>query len=164
MQELYAGVALDHVSESEVSIGLAIHDGTYSIDFGIHHISDLNKSKEKRAKAIGDMIVEKLDSYRHHACCKIMGVGLSQKIIDESPDVASRLWAELDIVPWVLQLGIDLTEEEMQDARGVDGWSVDEKADSLVRKCILSVPVVSTIFGVCTNTYTACSVQRSSLA
>lgn len=122
-----------------MAIGIAIHDGTYSIDFGVHHISGLNKLKGKRAKAIADMIVEELDSYRHHACCKLMGAGLSQDLIDESPDVASRLWTELDIVPWVLQLGIDLTEEEMRDIDGPKQWAVDEKADSLVRKCILSV-------------------------
>jgi len=136
-QELYAGVALDIISENEVSIGIAIHDGTYSIDFGIHTISGLSKTKEKRGKAISDLIYEKLDSYKHEACCKLMGVGLAPNVHIESPALASRLWTGLDIVPFVMQVGIDLNNQQLEEIRGEKGWSVDEKADSMVRKCIL---------------------------
>lgn len=90
-----------------------------------------------------------------------MGVGIGPEVYKQCPGVPSRMWAELDIVPWVLQIGIDLDTDEMKEIHGEEGWAVDEKADSLVRKCILLV----------TRTHqaephadciTGCSVQPSS--
>lgn len=46
--------------------------------------------------------------------------------------LAPALWRELDIIPIVVNVGIDVDGEQEQIIED-GGWSIDEEADSLVR-------------------------------
>ena len=48
-----------------------------------------------------------------------------------SPELPSRLWYELDVVPMVFENGDEYREFAQSDLR------VDEQADSMARKCIM---------------------------
>ena len=63
---------------------------------------------------------------------KFLGVGISETIFREiSPEVPSRLWAELDVVPMVFRSSFNYPDTAPEQQR------VDEQADSMARKCLM---------------------------
>ena len=63
---------------------------------------------------------------------KFLGVGISETLFNEiSPQLPSRLWAELDVVPMVFRMGLSYPNEKQEEQR------VDEQADSMARKCLM---------------------------
>jgi len=71
---------------------------------------------------------------------KIVGAAIPQALDRKIPNLCSRLWKELDILPLVLD---EYNEPRQQSDRGSYatflGWKekhVDEQADSMARKCV----------------------------
>ena len=63
---------------------------------------------------------------------KFLGAGVTDTLFKEiSPELPSRLWKELDVVPLVFRVGLSypINMEETQ--------RVDEQADAMARKCIM---------------------------
>jgi hypothetical protein len=114
-----------------------VHDGTYSIDFAVHRIclSDGAGTEGSPADYIADHIVSQLETYRKEHLCKILGAGVTSDLANLSPSLCSKLWLELDIVPFVLDPKplptAARTSHRLND--------VDEIADSMARKCLLCV-------------------------
>jgi len=78
-----------------------------------------------------DVIVNELKNYSEEHCFKIIGCGICQNVAKLSDKLAPALWKELDVIPFVLEPGVDVDNEEKQ--RIADGaWGVDEEADSVV--------------------------------
>lgn len=81
-----------------------------------------------------------LQRYREKHAEKIVSAALHQSLVYRCPSLCSRLWSELDIVPLVL----DHKDRERQhndpgELTTFAGWhkkELDERADSMVRKCI----------------------------
>ena len=121
-------------------MGIAIHDGTYCIDFCVHHVClPPSTSKQHQADTVEDFVVSRLEKFRHEHLCKILGAGLSVELHAHSPRLASRLWQDLDIVPMVFRVGMDLSPEVATSVQNGHGWSIDEQADSVAKKCIMYV-------------------------
>ncbi|KAK5119254.1 hypothetical protein LTR85_007868 [Meristemomyces frigidus] len=82
------------------------------------------EAAERRAHAFAEHIMKTTREYARKNDCKFVGAGISSKLLELSPQLPARLWAESDIVP------ISLHEKRDFD-------DVDEIADSMARKCIL---------------------------
>jgi len=96
---------------------------TYTIDFTIRDVSP--------DEDIVKVIVSNLKSYSEEHCFKIIGCGICQNVAKLNNELGPMLWKELDVIPFILEPGVDVDNEEKQRiAEG--GWSVDEEADSVV--------------------------------
>jgi len=118
--------------QSSVVIAIAIRDTVYSLDYAI---TELDKSENS---IIINHIISELRSYSHNNTAKFIGIGIPQSLAKKIPELCSRLWLDLDIVPIVLNT---LHEKNLDKVRS-NHWdykSVDEQADSLARKCIMLV-------------------------
>jgi hypothetical protein len=122
-------------SESAVKIGIAIHDGTYSVDYAVHRLcAQEDARKDENSEWIADHIVAQLEAYRKEHVCKILGAGVTLELHHKSPNLCSQLWQELDIVPIVVESNPLLPSTKSREKR--KALLVDEIADSAARKCL----------------------------
>lgn len=132
-QEFWAGIAVEQKSEKAVNVGIAIHDGTYSVDFAIYRIFQEDKDQaDSNFDWVADQVTLELSAYRKEHLCKILGAGVTPELHELSPNLCSRLWSELDIVPFVVESNRIVPINK--DRPGTP--SVDEAADSAARKCL----------------------------
>lgn len=131
-----------------------VHDGTYSIDFATTSIggNSSNNSEssgpnsesnsgtatpstaEERADFFAEDIITKIKHYRDEHLYKFVGAGLTTKTVQVCPQLPSRLWLELDIVPLVLEPSSGRHNTASPDAPNY--ILVDEEADAVVRKAL----------------------------
>ena len=130
-QELWAGIAIQEENDKTVNIGFAVHDGTYSVDFAIHRIT-IEEEPGPEGDWIVDHIVPAIANYRKEHVCKILGAGITTELHKKSPNLCSRLWAELDIIPIVVESNVPLLDNKQHH----HSFQVDEIADSAARKCL----------------------------
>ncbi|KAK5090433.1 hypothetical protein LTR05_000605 [Lithohypha guttulata] len=129
-QELWAGLAIFKKNNKEVSVGIAIHDGTYSVDFAVHQVSVVEGDNvDEHSGTIENHVIESLATYRKEHVCKLLGAGVTVELDSAAPKLCSRLWAELDIVPVVFK-----STSILDDNTPIE--NVDELADSAARKCL----------------------------
>lgn len=117
-----------------MEIGFTTHDGTYSIDFAVQVIGDLDDD----GSVMGDMphelanhIISSISDYQHNHLYKFVGAGVTKALVNMSPELPSRLWLELDIVPMVFERRLDTL------GRPTDVMSVDEESDKMARKSLM---------------------------
>ncbi|KAF2143042.1 glycosyltransferase family 4 protein [Aplosporella prunicola CBS 121167] len=90
------------------------------------------KEGEKSA-LLADYFIGRIESYQQEHMYKFVGAGLSTRVVELSPELPSRLWWELDIVPMVFEQGL----EDPRGQSDVGPVAVDELADSMARKCLM---------------------------
>ncbi len=121
-------------------VAVAIRDSVYFIDFSVGHLKfDHSRSGSDPEALIADYIVSELGKYEHEHLCKFLSAGLPESLMEMSPKLCSRLWAELDIVPIVLHIGKGHRHDTVQGQTYWDLKRIDEQADSMARKSIMSV-------------------------
>ncbi|KAK5727146.1 hypothetical protein LTR15_003039 [Elasticomyces elasticus] len=138
LSELWLGIAAQE-ADGEIHVGFACHDGTYTIDFAVHKLNTDDQDVEtpkgqptgvwNHSVAVADYLVRSIRAYSEKNHYKFLGAGISQEIIRLSPQVAARIWTELDIVPIAIREG-----ESGRMVKSV--VSVDELADSMARKAL----------------------------
>lgn len=124
-------------------IAIAIRDTTYLLDF-LEYPFPPNDSREPPYSAIEDFIINQLRDYSGKQLEKFAGVAMPDKIAHRCPDLCSRLWSELDIVPLAMHERDRLEKSASKDMASKDmaSWRekrVDELAESMARKCIRCV-------------------------
>lgn len=129
---LYCGISAVFADDHTVVVALAIHDTVYLIDFTVKHIV-LDDSLSMGQDVISDHVISALQDYEHENFAKFVGAGLPTTVKYMSPNLCSRLWLELDIVPVVLRPDDEHKEKSFWDVK-----RVDEQADSMARKCIMN--------------------------
>lgn len=92
---------------------------------------------EERAEYFAEDIISKIKHYRENHCFKFVGAGLTTDTVKLCPQLPTRLWLELDIVPLVLphatgRHNVGCIEEPRH-------LTIDEQADAVVRKALRSV-------------------------
>lgn len=92
-------------------------------------------SLEDRPTELANWIVNKLKSYQQEHLYKYLGAGVSEKVLEYSPQLASRLWQELDIVPLVLEHDVSINGKIHRNRHATT--LVDEEADSMARKALM---------------------------
>ncbi|QDS69987.1 hypothetical protein FKW77_003199 [Venturia effusa] len=132
---LYVGIAATRRDNGQLSIYLSFNDGTYSVDFSEHTFDNPTDdlTPEALSAALSDYLAGTIQQYEQAHQCKIQGAGLTKCLIDLSPKLPSRLWAELDILTFIFDRGL-----EAPLARSMpNSVTVDEEADSMARKCLM---------------------------
>ncbi|KAJ7273572.1 glycosyltransferase family 4 protein [Mycena haematopus] len=97
---MWVGIAGQSVNGDKCEIALAIHDSVYATDFASATIT-LGKDK---AKDIEAFVILTLRKFSSEHLCKFLGAGVSLALLKESPNLATHLWLELDIVPIVFNI------------------------------------------------------------
>ncbi|CAJ0645278.1 607_t:CDS:2 [Entrophospora sp. SA101] len=135
-QTVYLGLELDYdqVNQQKIVYAVAIHDGYYTIDFEFSSV-DVSKYKTEQEKINGaiDTILGNITSYVRSQNFKVQAIGLGaylknqdgkniKKLLYTSPTLASRIWLELDALPFIVH---------------TKGMTVDERASSAVRKTVV---------------------------
>ena len=119
-------------------IAIAIRNTDYLVDY-LECGFTLDESQTP-CFGICDSIVASLETYSRAYLEKIIGLAMPKEIDEKIPNLCSRLWADLDCIPLVL----DQHQKSRQPMdrgnyatfRGWNEKSLDEQADSMARKCI----------------------------
>lgn len=151
VRPLYVGIAIVPNRANELQLGLAVHDGTYCIDFMVQALPSFASTAASEASSepaskpatplstgeatptLADHIVAKIRDYREVNLAKFMGAGMTELVAKLSPHLPARLWSELDIVAFVFNPGKD---EESISMRQTGYISVDEDSAWLARKTV----------------------------
>ncbi|KAM3449343.1 hypothetical protein MY3296_007039 [Beauveria thailandica] len=118
--ELYVGIS-DLPGSSQAEVAIAIRDTVYLVDVVYPTIPDGSPDE------IQDAIIEHLRAYEHGNAAKFVGAGVQESLIHHLPSLCSRLWHELDVIPIAIP---------NRDGDGGYEKRIDERADSMARKCI----------------------------
>ncbi|CAG8842445.1 36099_t:CDS:1, partial [Gigaspora margarita] len=145
-QAIYLGLEIDYNGETdEVEYSICTNDGNYSLDFEVSSIdvSDITKRESHKdveyIERVTTVIFEKIRNYALTQNCKIHAIGLgahikkreptgllngrnAKSLLFEAPGLASRLWLEYDILPFII---------------GTRGKGIDERASSAIRKAVI---------------------------
>lgn len=84
---------------------------------------------------ITQFIIDQLRTYEKDHLEKFFGIALPSLLVEKCPALCSRMWAELDIVPFVL----DPHGPQNVEWVNMELWrtkTLDERAESIARKCI----------------------------
>jgi hypothetical protein len=120
-----------------VDIAFAIHDGIFSLQY--FSVKSVNLGQHSQDDEIANIVIRELKSYERCYLAKFIGAGLPQELKERSPSLPSRLWLDLDVVP-ILITTVTSNHGDGTNATYRSWWhkkSVDEQANSMVRKCIL---------------------------
>ncbi|RDI86551.1 Repressible alkaline phosphatase [Venturia inaequalis] len=131
---LYVGIAITRRDNARLLSYLSFNNGTYSVDsleqtFGFSNDDD-QTTPEALSIALSDQLLRSIQQYEQQHQCKIQGAGITKHVIDLCPNLPSRLWGELDILPFIFDSGLDAGKVHVE-------VTVDEEADSMARKCLM---------------------------
>ncbi|KAJ5151361.1 uncharacterized protein N7482_010613 [Penicillium canariense] len=132
-QAIYAGAAVRFHLLAGATIALAVRDCTYPLDFAQFEFP--SGSRRDGWEGLTKFILEKAADYQEKHSQKFVGLAMPTELHERCPELCSRLWAELDIIPIVLRsseekVSLGLYEENLSFK------SLDEHAESIARKCI----------------------------
>jgi hypothetical protein len=129
-QNIYAGISVYIPTESESHVAIALRDETYLLDF-------IENTFDSPASHTCQQIIAGLKKYSDVHSEKILGAALSRSLHQRMPALCRQLWAELDIIPIILdeEPDINATAETMTRIH-FERKPIDEQAESLSRKCI----------------------------
>ncbi|KAJ7343622.1 trehalose phosphorylase [Mycena albidolilacea] len=97
---MWVGIAGHSTDATKFEIAFAVHDSVYATDFSSATIT-LGKDK---AKDIEAFVLHTIRQFCADHLCKFLGAGVTVGLLKESPNLATRLWLELDIVPIVFNI------------------------------------------------------------
>lgn len=87
-----------------------------------------------------DSVIAELKQYSRTYAEKIVALALPKEVDERFPDFCPRLWMELDCIPIVLeQLHRPRRKTDQGNLSTFSSWntkSLDEQADSMMRKCV----------------------------
>ncbi|KAF7363317.1 Trehalose phosphorylase [Mycena sanguinolenta] len=96
---MWVGIA-GQLDGNKCEIALAVHDSVYATDFTSATIT-LGKDKAKEIEAFVLLTLRKFSSEH---LCKFLGAGVTLGLLKECPNLCTRLWMDMDIVPIVFNI------------------------------------------------------------
>ncbi|KAI0048555.1 glycosyltransferase family 4 protein [Auriscalpium vulgare] len=97
---MWAGLAGAVVNgNSGYEIAISIHDSVYNTDFNSIVIPYTPNADEKQQADIENHVLQALRKFGSEHVCKFLGAGVTLSLLREAPNLCTRLWLELDIVP-----------------------------------------------------------------
>ncbi|CAL1703743.1 unnamed protein product [Somion occarium] len=97
-----AGTVINNQTEFEVAI--SIHDSVYNTDFASSIVKYDVNDPEAQAAVIEEHVLQTIRSFSSEHLCKFLGAGVTLSLLREAPNLCTRLWLELDIVPIVFNI------------------------------------------------------------
>ncbi|SJL00258.1 probable Trehalose phosphorylase [Armillaria ostoyae] len=102
---MWAGIAGNPVNNNtQFEIAVSVHDSVYSTDFASTIIPYSATDLEKTAKSIEQHVLDTLRNFCNEHLCKFLGAGVTLSLLRESPNLCTRLWLDMDIVPIVFNI------------------------------------------------------------
>jgi hypothetical protein len=102
-------------------------------------IKSVNLRENSQGDEISDHVVKELKSYERCYLAKFIGAGFPLELRERSPNLSSKLWLELDIVP--ISIMVDTPcDKDGTKSKHPSWWykkGLDEQASSMVRKCLM---------------------------
>ncbi|KAL6229500.1 hypothetical protein BDW75DRAFT_235169 [Aspergillus navahoensis] len=86
-------------------------------------------------RGITDFVMTEVKEYQESHIQKFIGLAMSSELAESCPDLCSRLWLELDIIPMVLSRAEESVSWGSYD-EALPLKSLDERAESIARKCL----------------------------
>jgi hypothetical protein len=118
---------------TRATLAFAVRDDSYPLDFAQFEFP--SGSCGAGWAGFTEFVLEKARDYQEKHCQKFVGLAMSNDLCEHSPDLCSRLWAELDIIPIVLRSSEEKVSWGLYE-ENLAHKSLDELAESLARKCI----------------------------
>ncbi|KAJ6546539.1 trehalose phosphorylase [Mycena vulgaris] len=97
---MWVGIAGNSIDSSKFEIALAVHDSVYMTDF----TSAVITLSKDRASDIEAFVIQTIRKFCSEHLCKFLGAGVTLTLLKETPNLATRLWMDLDIVPIVFNI------------------------------------------------------------
>ena len=143
-QRIYAGFSASRATDSVSTIALAIRDTTYLLDF---FERDLSAEKGPSHEVIVEYVLSKLKQFSDEHFEKFMGLAMPQHVAQSCPDLCTRLWREMDVIPLVLpeEQHPRVGEQHLKEFPDDVDWEsrgIGEQAESMGRKCVRLVQFV----------------------
>ncbi|TDL27587.1 trehalose phosphorylase [Rickenella mellea] len=102
---MWAGIAGSAVpNEGGFEIAVSVHDSVYNTDFASSVIPAVHSANKSKAEFIEDHVIQTLRDFSQEHVCKFLGAGVTLSLLKEAPNLCTRLWLELDIVPIVFNI------------------------------------------------------------
>ncbi|GKZ37927.1 hypothetical protein AbraIFM66950_009790 [Aspergillus brasiliensis] len=132
LNTIYAGLSVRISDDSESHVAIALRDETYLLDF-----MEFASPASAKPSQTCQLIADNLRKYSDAQSEKILGVALPLSLHKTLPALCPKLWAELDIIPIVLEeeLDADATAETATRVH-FQKKPIDEQSESLSRKCV----------------------------
>ncbi|KAJ5666494.1 uncharacterized protein N7477_008942 [Penicillium maclennaniae] len=130
---IYAGLAAHFHLLAGATFAFTVRDSVYPLDFAQYEFHSGNR--RDGWPGLSEFILSKVRDYQQNHSQKFIGLAMSTELSERCPELCSRLWAELDIIPIVLRK----SEENISWGLYEDNLasrSLDEHAESIARKCI----------------------------
>ncbi|ODM19346.1 hypothetical protein SI65_05964 [Aspergillus cristatus] len=135
--KIYAGLSV-WTMNSMSTVSLAIRDTTYLLDF-IQRDMSAGETGPSHVVII-NYVLSRLRRFTDEHSDKFMGLAMPQRVAKLCPELCSRLWTELDVIPIVLPEDRRLIEQQSQrdlpTGVNVDSREIGEQAESMGRKCV----------------------------
>lgn len=87
-------------------------------------------------RVIVDFVLTKLRKFTEEHFDKFMGLAMPQRIAQRCPNLCSRLWMELDVIPLVLPEEQQLSKRDLPMEVNWELRDTGEQAESMSRKCV----------------------------
>ncbi|KZT74138.1 glycosyltransferase family 4 protein [Daedalea quercina L-15889] len=105
LQPMWAGIAGAVINNNtQFEIAMSIHDSVYCTDFESSVVPYDPTDPEKQATAIERHVLETLRKFSTEHLCKFLGAGVTLILLREAPNLCTRLWLDMDIVPIVFNI------------------------------------------------------------
>ncbi|KAF4576454.1 Trehalose phosphorylase [Pleurotus pulmonarius] len=102
---MWAGVAGTLVNNNtQYEIAVTVHDGVYSTDFASVIIPVTPGDTAKNSKDIEAQVLNLIRKFSAEHLCKFLGAGITLALLKECPNLCTRLWLDMDIVPIVFNI------------------------------------------------------------
>ncbi|KAF9477371.1 trehalose phosphorylase [Pholiota conissans] len=97
-----AGAVINNNTQYEIAV--SIHDSVYNTDFASMSLAYNPNNPDKNAKEIEQFVLQTLRKFSIGHLCKFLGAGVTLSLLKESPNLCTRLWLDMDIVPYVFNI------------------------------------------------------------
>ncbi|KAF8631432.1 hypothetical protein AX17_005109 [Amanita inopinata Kibby_2008] len=102
---MWAGIAGSPVdNNTKFEIAISVHDSVYTTDFSSTTIPYSPGNPELNGTEIEKYVFSALRMFSEEHLCKFLGAGITLSLLKEAPNLCTRLWLEMDVVPIVFHI------------------------------------------------------------
>ncbi|KAI0702342.1 trehalose phosphorylase [Cytidiella melzeri] len=102
---MWAGIAGTVVNNgTSFEVAISVHDSVYNTDFASALVPYDATEPDAQSEAIEKHVISTIRKFSTEHLCKFLGAGVTLSLLKEAPNLCTRLWLELDIVPIVFNI------------------------------------------------------------
>ncbi|KAI0648237.1 trehalose synthase [Trametes meyenii] len=102
---MWAGIAGSVINNNTaLELAISIHDSVYNTDFASSVVPYNPNAPDDQAANVEKHVLDVLRKFATEHMCKFLGAGVTVSLLREAPNLCTRLWLEMDIVPIVFNI------------------------------------------------------------